>query len=928
MSRDPLGGAPAVSPDRLSEAVLRAASGYSIIACDLDGTITVFNPGAESLLGYRAEEMIGKQTPEVFHDPSEVAARAAELGVEPGFEVFLALARGGQSETREWTYVCKDGGRRTVSLTVSVVSDSAGEVVGSVGVARDVTDEQRAAEELARSAQRFSAVFAANPVPTIITRVADGLIVMANPAWPKALGWAPEELVGHTATEVGFWVHPETRVALLETLRSQGFVADLEAEVGTRSGERRRVLISAHPVELNGETHLIGLFYDITERKRVEAALAESEQLFRQLAEAVGEVFALRTLEPPEFLYVSPACEEIYGFAPETVYRDPMAFLAVVHSEDRPWVGERMRSLAAAGGRADLEYRIVRADGTARWVRVKASPVIGAGGGVSRVALTIEDVTARKAAEEASRIAREEANRANGAKSEFLSRMSHELRTPLNAILGFAQLLDLDQPSGAQRESVGHILRGGRHLLELINEVLDISRIEAGQLRVSLEPVLVADALDDALGLVRPLATARQLRLPSGSPAGACAAYVRADRQRLAQVLLNLLSNAVKYNRNGGEVTVDCDLVAPETLRLAVTDTGIGIPDAYLGRLFTPFERFGAEASEVEGTGLGLALTKYLVEAMGGRIGASSEVGRGSTFWVELPTVAPPEGAPLPAEAPSAPRSLPAALARSVLYVEDNVANVRLLEAILARRPEVTLLVAMRASLGLELAVEHRPALVLLDLNLPDMAGEEVLRRLRADPGTAGIPVVVISADATAGQLDRLRAAGATDYLTKPFDVTRVLALVDAYGPGGSSGTTGTALTGSALAHQAEPGRDGPLDEAVLTGLRELGGLRAGAGRAAGRLVGVFLAEAPKGIERLRAALGAADPAELEAAAHSLRGSAASFGAHRMAERCSHLETLGSSGELSGAAELLAGLEADFAVAQAALRGEFPDAAD
>ncbi len=375
--------------------------------------------------------------------------------------------------------------------------------------------------------------------------------------------------------------------------------------------------------------------------------------------------------------------------------------------------------------------------------------------------------------------ARHAADQANQAKSEFLSRMSHELRTPLNAVLGFAQLLQMDALSEEQRESVEHIDKGGRHLLGLINEVLDIARIEAGRLTISLEPVPVQSLVQESLDLIAPLAAAEEIQL-DGDLADTPERHVQADRQRLKQVLLNLLSNAVKYNRKGGAVTLSYDETPAGRLRISVTDTGPGIAPEKMERLFKPFDRLDVDQTGVEGSGLGLALSKRLAEAMGGSIGVESSVGRGSTFWVELPLVEDwvkrlegRAGVPAPGEL-DASRT-----ARVVLYVEDNLSNLKLIERLVAHRPEVRILPAMQGRLGLDLAREHRPDLILLDLHLPDMLGEEFLLRLRAMPETREIPVVVISADATSGQADRLLASGARGYLTKPVEVKKFFALLD-----------------------------------------------------------------------------------------------------------------------------------------------------
>lgn len=387
------------------------------------------------------------------------------------------------------------------------------------------------------------------------------------------------------------------------------------------------------------------------------------------------------------------------------------------------------------------------------------------------------EIAERRHVEEALREAKQEAERANRAKSEFLSRMSHELRTPLNSIIGFGQLLELDAAGPEQREAIGHILKGGRHLLALINEVLDIARIESGGLSISLEPVLARDVCGAALDLVRPQAAQRLITLRAGVPDGL---YVMADRQRLQQVLLNLLSNAVKYNVEGGRIEVSCNGGAsPGRVRLAVEDTGAGIAPELMGRLFTPFERLGAEQTAVEGTGLGLALSKRLVEAMDGAIWADSIPGRGTRFTLELRAAGDPTRPAVStadASAGSQPRRI---VGGTILYIEDNLANLRLIERILDRRTGITLMSAMQGRRALELARDHRPDLILLDLHLPDIAGRDVLAALRADRGTRDIPVVILSADATPHQIDQLRAEGARHYLTKPLDVQLLLTVLD-----------------------------------------------------------------------------------------------------------------------------------------------------
>ena len=395
---------------------------------------------------------------------------------------------------------------------------------------------------------------------------------------------------------------------------------------------------------------------------------------------------------------------------------------------------------------------------------------------------------AEQAREDAER-AREDAEQANRAKSEFLSRMSHELRTPLNAILGFGQVLEMRLEEGRQLENVRQILKAGRHLLGLINEVLDIARIEAGHMSLSLEPISVGAVVQETLDLVRPLALARRIELVNALAPEVAGRHHLADQQRLKQVLLNLLSNAVKYNCDGGSVSISGHISPGEPtirhgfqlegrLRLQVRDTGAGLSPESLAKLFVPFERLHAARSQIEGTGIGLTLCKQLVEAMEGQIGVSSAVGEGSTFWVELPLVCSPlQAAPLVPDAAASPGARDLG---QVLIIEDNLSNLTLIEQALAEGGYgLRFLTAMQGSVGLELARQHLPDLILLDVHLPDIEGDVVLRRLQADRATRAIPVVVLSADATPSNIERMKAEGAADYLSKPLDIQQFFRVVE-----------------------------------------------------------------------------------------------------------------------------------------------------
>jgi len=378
--------------------------------------------------------------------------------------------------------------------------------------------------------------------------------------------------------------------------------------------------------------------------------------------------------------------------------------------------------------------------------------------------------------------ANEEAKSANQAKSAFLSSMSHELRTPLNAILGFAQILTSDTlPSTLEqkKEFANHILKSGRHLLTLINEILDLAKVESGTITLSMEPVALADILLEVRTMIEPIAATRKVRALFPAVDGA---VVMADRTRLKQVLLNLLSNAVKYNREEGAVVVSCEQSGPERLRLSVQDTGHGLNPEQLANLFQPFNRLGQEAGTQEGTGIGLVVTRRLVELMGGSIQVSSSPGVGSVFWIELASTAP-LGSALPEQAPDA-ESAPAAVPDEgephlVLYIEDNPANLKLVEEIVRFRLDLHLIAANDGPGGLALVRERHPDIILMDINLPGMSGYEVLAELRRDPRTAAIPAIALSANAMAGDIERGLAAGFFCYLTKPVDIDKFNEAID-----------------------------------------------------------------------------------------------------------------------------------------------------
>jgi PAS domain S-box-containing protein len=650
---------------------------------------------------------------------------------------------------------------------------------------RELAQAQADKAAVAEDEQRYRALVEADPDGVVIIDETSTILAV-NPAMSRIFGYRPEQMVGKPLTVL---MPHRLREAHLRGTRRY-------LQTGERSIPWQGVQVPAmrrdgteFPAEINfgeyatadGRRVFAGFMTDITQRRRAEEALRFQTTLLQAqnyvaldgiLVSHQGRVLNMNRryaeiFNVPEELRTPERCVEMFRWASGQA-ADPDGYRATI---------ERLREDTETVHRDEVPL----ADG--RVLDRYSAPVRSAEGVLYGRIWMVRDITERKQFEQALKEAKEAAEAANEAKSDFLSRMSHELRTPMNSILGFGQLLQRAGLAPEQTRSVEHILKAGRHLLNLINEVLEIARIEANQQQMSLEPVHAATLLNEALALVRPTAEQRPVHLALHAPRDAHA-YVRADQQRLMQVMLNLLSNAIKYNRAGGTVELLARPVAGEGesafLAIGVRDTGAGIPADRLGELFVAFSRLGAEGSGIEGTGLGLALSQRLVQAMGGRLRVESTVGEGSTFWVELPVTESPRDRLEPGRT-DAPRPERAARpARTILYVEDNLANLDLVETILYDRPEISLIPALQGRLGLQLAREHAPDLILLDLHLPDVPGEAVLRELRDDPRTRHIPVLVISADAMMHRVKRLRSIGAHDYLTKPLDVDQFLSAVDA----------------------------------------------------------------------------------------------------------------------------------------------------
>jgi PAS domain S-box-containing protein len=673
--------------------------------------------------------------------------------------------------------------------------------------AKSNTARQQAEEALLKAGALQSAIFNSANFSSIATD-AKGVIQIFNVGAERMLGYAaadvmnkitpadisdPQEVIARAkalSVELSTPITPGFEALVFKA--SRGIEDIYELTYIRKDGSRFPAVVSVTALR-DAQNAIIGYLLigtDNTARKQVEAEQKKLDQRLRDqqfytrsLIES--NIDALMTTDPSGIITdVNKQMEALTGCTRDELIGAPFK----TYFTDPERAEAAIKLVLSEKNVTNYELTASARDGKKTVVSYNATTFYDRDRRLQGVFAAARDVTERKRFELALQetnveleSAKSAAEKANLAKSDFLSSMSHELRSPLNAILGFAQLLESSSPlpTASQMENIAQILQAGWHLLKLINEVLDLAVVESGKLSISPEPVSLAEVISECQAMMEPQAQQRGISMTF--PQLDIPYYVNADRTRVKQVLINLLSNAIKYNRDQGTVEVKCAVTSPERIRISVKDTGAGLPPEKITQLFQPFNRLGQESSAGEGTGIGLVMSKRVVELMKGVIGVESTVGVGSVFWFELLMTPAPKPTAASAESTivAHARVPTGAPLRTLLYVEDNPANLTLVEQLIARRSDIRLLTAVNGTLGIELARASRPEVILMDINLPGISGFEALTILREDPATAHIPVVVLSANAMPSDIKKGLEAGFFHYLTKPIKVNEFMDTLD-----------------------------------------------------------------------------------------------------------------------------------------------------
>jgi signal transduction histidine kinase/CheY-like chemotaxis protein len=793
---------------------------FSSIATDAKGVIQIFNVGAERMLGYTAAEVMNKITPADISDPQEMIARAGALSAElattitPGFEALVFKASRGIEDIYELTYIRKDGSRFPAVVSVTALRDAQGRIIGYLLIGTDNTARKQAEEALLKAGALQSAIFNSANFSSIATD-AKGVIQIFNVGAERMLGYTaaevmnkitpadisdPQELIARAkalSVELATPITPGFEALVFKA--SRGIEDIYELTYIRKDGSRFPAVVSVTALR-DAQDVIIGYLLIGTELKAgaLQSAIFNSANFSSIATDAKGVIQIFNV--GAERMLGYTAAEVMNKITPADI-SDPQELIArakalSVELATPITPGFEALVFKASRGIEDIyELTYIRKDGSRFGAVVSVTALRDAQDVIIGYLLIGTDNTARQAVEVERALldqalqdknaelesAKFVAEKANLAKSEFLSSMSHELRTPLSAILGFAQLMDSSSPlpTPSQKRSIDQILQAGWYLLELINEILDLALIESGKLSLSLEPISLIEVVRECQAMIEPQAQKRDICMTF--PQFETPYFVNAERTRVKQVLINLLSNSIKYNTVGGAVVVDCTVSSSDRIRISVKDTGEGLTPDKLAQLFQPFNRLGKEAGVEEGTGIGLVVSKRLIELMNGVIGVESTVGVGSVFWIELNLTMQPALAAGAAEPTAVARTQihADAQSRTLLYVEDNPANLMLVEDLIARRPDIRLLTARDGNGGIAIARASQPDVILMDINLPGISGIKALQILAEDPSTAHIPVVALSANAIPRDIEKGLEAGFFRYLTKPIKVNEFMDTLD-----------------------------------------------------------------------------------------------------------------------------------------------------
>lgn len=777
--------------------VMLNSIGDAVLATDSNARITLLNPVAELLTGWTSAEALGRPIQEIFHIIHKESREPADI------PVLNTLARGTVHGFTNHTVLIAKGGREfDIADSCAAIKDSKAQIIGAILVFRDVTAAYAIEQQLTESNGQIRSILNTVVDGVITLDAVTDLIETVNPAAARMFGYDAAELKGLNfrtlvpdLDQVKASADPDYYSAGNDD-RSIGMEREV---VGLRrDGSEFTLEMAVSEMWVKGRRHFTAVLRDIAARKQIES---DREQLNERLRDQhfyarsliESNVDAMMMADPAGIISdVNKQMEMITGCTRDELIGSPFKsyFTEVSRAE------KFIENVLDVNKVTDFEMIARNRSSSETAVSCNASTFYNRNRQLQGVFASVRDVTDRKRLDrvltdknvELQR-AKSVAEYANRAKSEFLSSMSHELRTPLGAILGFAQLIDLGvpPPTAAQKRSVDQILKAGWYLLELINEVLDLAIVESGNLQMSMEPVELNEVLEACRDMVQPQASDRNVSIVLEREPVRC--FVRADRVRLKQVLINLLSNAIKYNRDGGSIFVQSvavegvESVVEETrrLRIIVRDTGEGLAEDKLAQLFQPFNRLGQESGGEEGTGIGLVVSKRLVELMDGSIGADSIVGVGSSFWIELEI----SGQPMPDDytngisTDKAMSGSAGSRVQTLLYVEDNSANLMLVQDLMSRRSGIRLLTAETGTSGVEMATALLPDVILMDINLPGISGLQALKLISDNPLTAHIPVIAISANAMPGDIRKGLEAGFFRYLTKPLKVLEFLSILD-----------------------------------------------------------------------------------------------------------------------------------------------------